>query len=466
MDEKPKILFLVDHKHRDLPALSLIAYLLKKLGCISKLTALADEGPIIESFDPGYIVLPKLSYNLMRLVKWKSEGRRLIVIDTEGNHQDKSLRMSIQITPDLYCFWNNSMLEKYREQLENQGCEVKALGFLRGDFLLDELRSIFPSRSSLMTNYGLDPTLKTITIATSTQDSHFSEERLLKKTQKRKKAYPVSADYSDIIRNMRNLRKKTEALIDTILKYSPDINIAVKPHPNETVVYWNELISKYSNGNIALVVGEPINHLLQISDLHVAHNVCTTTIEGLLTGVPTVEIHTDQSEKLYASEHLYTAKYILHEMKDIKKVIDKEFFGSGSDVNSYSIENHSDLDQYVKKYFLEMDGRRCQEYAKYLKKFMFSKPFKPQLKLKWFLKNPTQFIPYYLRLAKIGFGNLFGKNKNQLIEYTVNNPSADNLRATYEIKGRVVDKEFGLFDNRMKLGDEEFWFQKFENLGL
>ena len=56
--EKPKILFLVDHKHRDLPALSLIAYYLKKMGCLPKLVALTEE-LIIETFDPGFIVIPK-----------------------------------------------------------------------------------------------------------------------------------------------------------------------------------------------------------------------------------------------------------------------------------------------------------------------------------------------------------------------------------------------------------------------
>ena len=45
------------------------------------------------------------------------------------------------------------------------------------------------------------------------------------------------------------------------------------------VVYWNELISELDAKNIKLLVGEPINHLLRISDLHITHNVCTTTIE-------------------------------------------------------------------------------------------------------------------------------------------------------------------------------------------
>ena len=63
MSKKIDILFLVDHKHRDLPALSLIAFFLKNLGITSKLVALAEEEPVIAEVDPDYVVFPKQSYN-------------------------------------------------------------------------------------------------------------------------------------------------------------------------------------------------------------------------------------------------------------------------------------------------------------------------------------------------------------------------------------------------------------------
>ena len=48
---------------------------------------------------------------------------------------------------------------------------------------------------------------------------------------------------------MKTLRKKTEDLIKTINSYSPNINIAIKPHPNETVVYWHKFISENCKSN-------------------------------------------------------------------------------------------------------------------------------------------------------------------------------------------------------------------------
>ena len=307
----------------------------------------------------------------MRLIKWKSEGRKVIIIDTEGNHQDKSIKMSIPVAPDLYCFWNNEMLSEYRSELEQRGSKVVTLGFLRGDLLTKRFLEVFPSKQNLLQKYGLDPNLKTITIATSTQDSHFSDERIKNKTRKRKKSYPVSASYSDIITNMKTLRKKTEDLIKTINSYSPNINIAIKPHPNETVVYWHKFISENCKSNTALVVGEPINHLFKISDLHIAQNVCTTTTESLISGIPTAEIHTAESEKLYGKEHLYLMDYIIQNKNDIKKVIDIEIFQKN--VNSH--KNNTALKKYVEKFFFSTDGYRCSEYAKYLRSYMKDNPF-------------------------------------------------------------------------------------------
>ena len=55
--DKKKILFLVDHKHRDLPSLSLVAFHLNNLGCEARLVALGNELKLVKEFDPGFIVI-------------------------------------------------------------------------------------------------------------------------------------------------------------------------------------------------------------------------------------------------------------------------------------------------------------------------------------------------------------------------------------------------------------------------
>ena len=361
MSKKIDILFLVDHKHRDLPALSLIAFFLKNLGVTSKLVALTEEEPVIAEGDPDYVVFPKHSYNQASLIKWKKEGRKLIIIETEGNHQDRNLTMNIPVVPDLYCFWNDIMMEKYQEELVNKGCQVAVLGFLRGDLLTKKYQNIFPSRSCLLKKYGLDESLKTITIATSTQDSHFSEERLRGKKKKRFKAFKETADYIQIVQNMRELRDKTEDLIDLLMSLPNKFNIAIKPHPNENTVYWDQFINKYDSKNISLVVGEPINHLLKISDLHLSHNVCTTTIEALIAKIPTAEIHTDKSFSLYSSEHLQLADYKIRNVEEIISIVEKVFQDTSTDLGITGVATRAKVENYATKYLHKIDGLRCKE---------------------------------------------------------------------------------------------------------
>jgi len=228
-----RILFLVDHKHRDLPSLSLIGYFLRQIGYEVKYVALWQENSIIRSFNPHYLILPKPIYELRRLIKYKLEDRKLIIIDTEGNPQDRKFKMNIEVPPDLYFFWNRIMLERHTPSLSKKGTILKLLGCPRLDFFHQKYAKLYPFRESLLKKYGLSRDNKTITIATSTQDSHFSDERLKNMAKRRKRILLETADYQNIVSNMRILRDVTEKMILFIILKYPNFNIVVKPHPNE-----------------------------------------------------------------------------------------------------------------------------------------------------------------------------------------------------------------------------------------
>ncbi len=464
IDDK-KILFLVDHKHRDLPALSLISYFMNRFGCVARLIGLGFEDKIVEEFDPGFIVLPKPVYNFKKFIEWKMQGRKIIVIDTEGNPQDIAYKMNIRVAPDLYCFWNETIKERYRPQLERSGTTLKVLGFLRSDLLHGKYRDLFPDREHLLSSYGLDHTKKTITIATSTQDSHFSDTRVKKKYKRRNNSLSETADYMDIVANMRRLRAITENMIKTICAEFPDVNLAIKPHPHENVVYWNDLLGTLGAKNIGLVIGQPINHLLKVSDLHIAHNVCTTTIESLMADVPTVEVHTEQSERLYRPEHLFMANYIIKDSVEIIPVIKKVIQGDKKVLGLESVENKSNLDDYVETYFHKFDGRRCFEYARTLCDHMKREPRKKSAKLNWFLDSPQTLVPYAIVKGRSFLQRMRILSSSKKIETQVNAPTKNNEREIYEINGVLVDKEYGLYDNRMKSGDELTWYARFEKNG-
>ena len=165
---------------------------------------------------------------------------------------------------------------------------------------------------------------------------------------------------------------------------------------------------------------------------------------------------------MYGKEHLYLADYIIQNKNDIKKVIDIEIFQKN--VNSH--KNNTALKKYVEKFFFSTDGYRCSEYAKYLRSYMKDNPFNSEFRLKWFLKHPNHSYSYFLRLTKSNM-KIFLKRKNRMsIEEQVNKPSQNNERPAYELQGSLVDAEYGLFDNRMQIGDEQIWYRKFEDLKL
>ena len=292
MPTSRNVLFLVDHKHRDLPALCLIAHHLTRQGVRPQLVALGMEEQVVREFDPGFIVIPKPNYNFGRLITYKLEGRKIVVIESEGNHQDIKLTMRVIVAPDIYYFWNEEVHSKYKEALRRRGAKTEVLGFYRGDLLHSNYSNVFPRRQELLSKYGLSP--EAVTIATSTQNSHFSDDRLKKKERRRNRSFSETADYSLIVQNMRDLRSVTEAVIKEISQNFEDVNIIIKPHPNESVVYWDAFIGSLEKNNVALMAGEPINHLLRIQT-HIA--ITCKTVEALLAGV-TVEIQTSRSREL------------------------------------------------------------------------------------------------------------------------------------------------------------------------
>ena len=451
-----KILFLVDHKHRDLPGLSLIAYFLNHFGCESKIVALGKYDKIIKSFDPMYIVLPKPNHNFSKLMSWRRDGRKIIIIDAEGNPQDKNFIYKIRVKPDLYIFWNKEIESRYTDLSNKYNTVLKTLGFYRSDFLHYHFHDLMLSREKLLNKYNLNVSGKTITIATATQDSHFSAKRLKLKDRRRKKSLEGTAGYMDIVNNKIELRNKTEKIIGIILKTYPKVNLIIKPHPNENVVYWDELIKKTDSKNIKLFVGEPINNLLRVSDLHISHNVCTTTSEALLFGIPALEVHCDNSKDLFSEKHLYIANYIINKPENINPIIDLVLYGRASnEVQKH--KNETSFSDYIEKYLYKYDGLRCFEYAQYLAEFtnLASK----NLRSSNFIYDLINTL-YYL-LIKIR-NKLPSYKKHAKIIQGVNNVSIHNYRDVVKVNNKLVDKEYGLFDNRINEGDEEYWYTKFK----
>jgi len=454
MISNKKILFLVDHKHRDLPSLSLIGFFLQNKGYDIKYISLWNENEIINEINPRYIVLPKPVYSNYRLVKFKIDDRKTIVINTEGNPQYIKYAMNIQVPPDLYFFWNQSQFDLDNEILDESKTELVLAGCPRMDFLTGELyKSIFPSKNQLLKKYKLPFKNKTITIATSSQHSYFDEKLLQKKEKIRKKKLRETADYKKIINNKKILRDKTAEIVKGIDENFPDINIVIKPHPNENITYWQDLASSLKKNNIFVSIGEPIYHLLKVSDLHISHNVCTTTYEAMMTGVPTAEIHTKNSKSLYASDHLYLADYIIESFGDLSEKVQDILIN-----NKFTRDKskNDQLNKYTEKYLYKVDGNRCREYADKIDSFIANSNMTKN-EINFFEKTQLLLKYSYLRVRKT-----ISKIKHRLVQFT--NGKASIIKNNNNINNRL--DHLGRYDNRMKPGDEEYWFNKFKNINF
>jgi len=362
---KSKVLFVVDHKHRDLPSYSLIGYFLTQLGHDAQYVALPKLREVLNNEFPRFIVYPKPNYPKELFTPFVENGGKLIVIDTEGNNQEMYHKYKISLPPNLFFVWNEKSREKYIEIDDGDDHRVVVGGYYRGDFLHTGMRRVHPERTELIKQYGLPDCNKVITIASSVLDYFLDEktkERFAKQLGSLRSADASSSlDYRKDIDNMGRLFAVTLKLIDRILKDYDDVCIVIKPHPNENIEHWKKLVDKHQS-RMVLMLDAPINNLLLMSDFHIAHNGCTTTSEASLMGVPCAEIHTDQTKELIFGDHLKLSSFIIKHENDIGPILSKVFFESEDGDYSYSSNEY--LQEYVKNYHHKFDGNRCRFYAR------------------------------------------------------------------------------------------------------
>lgn len=451
-----RILFLVDHKHRDLPSLSLIGYFLRQMGYKVKYVALWQEDLVIRSFQPKYLVLPKPIYELKRQIRFKIRGHKLIVIDTEGNPGGKRFKLNIQIPPDLYFFWNESELQIAITSLSSANTILKLAGCPRTDFLKDKFLDLFPSREELLQQYSLSLQRKTVTIATATANAYLSGELLKRKIEQLKRQTLEIDNIKEGVRNMVALKDMTERMIRHIVPKYSELNFVIKPHPNESIISWQDLVDSLPTDNAYLCIGESIHHLLRVSDLSIAHNGCSTTFESLLSGVPAVEIHTDESIKFFKIDRLQLPTYSVKTVEELDHVIERELYHDDrSKVKDPQISDK--LGCYIHKYFYKIDGLRCYEHAREIAKFIEDARDESNYYGKFLVNNPLFLWPYVKSQIRRPFSYVKRFFKKVFFRSSV--PKVD------ESNDVDIDSR-GRYDNRIKPGDEEYWFEKFEKAGF
>ena len=459
----PKIIFLVDHKHRDLQSLALIGFFLKKQSWRVFFLPLDTTDLEIDKIKPDFIVLPKPTYNIVNIYNWKSKYKKLkiIIILTEANSQHKKYKFKILSPIDYIIFWDLRSQRKYIDLLETRKIFSRVLGYYRSDFFHPKFSKLYPSRNKLIKNLKINKNNFNVTIATSAQDAFFSTERINKKRKRRNSTLSETVLYDDILKNKILLKDLCMNFILEFSKKNPNINILIKPHPNENIIEWNKFVKKISRPNVKLILGKSINEFLILSDFHISFAGCTSTAEAGFLNLPTLELYSSMTKKIFASEHLRIAKYTSCTPQETSNYILNELFKKKSKKIDHLYKER--IKKYIKRNFFIFDGNRCKSYAlsinEYWKNSLDGKI--PKSKLPFYIFLFVKSYVTYINL-KSNFLKLFVQKKNLLDQ--VNRPNLKNTRPYEKIGSILVDSEFGLFDNRIRNGDEKFWFNKYRDL--
>jgi surface carbohydrate biosynthesis protein len=455
---KDSILFIVDHKHRDLPGLSLIGYYLEKyfkhrvFYCPTSM-----ESKIIAKEDPKYIVIPKLSYGIYNQLKWKLEGRLIIIVETEGNPQSIDTYYRIIVYPDYYIFWNDHVKNHYYKKLQKNRTRISVEGYYRSDFFCEPFKHIY-DKKNIKLDLGIKNNPMIVTIATSTQDAHLSQNRKKRNKNKRNIAYKNTPNYDIIIKSLNIQKQITEQFLLEIQKeFNNEIIFVIKPHPNESILYWIDLINNNNISNCYLMLGKDINELLCISDFHISHGVCSTTAEAMLCGLRTLELVTYLSNKIYSKSHLNLPNhqcYSSSEMIDvIKKIIIEDKRG----------REENKINNYADKYFKKVDGRVCHQYASKIDDFVINSNRDSRLTFFNLIKYNIIFFLMKVRNKILIKRRITNKNIVEEVNFPEKN-STENSKYRI-INGKYVHIEYGLYDNKITPDDYKYWYKKFDEIG-
>ena len=391
-----KIIFLVDHKYRDLNVSSLISIFLENLGHSIKIYPLHeyDLTNKIYSFMPEFLIIPKPNWNFSEHYKYRLKGIKTIVVETEGNHQDREVTYNAPLPPNLYLTWNDEITKKYQAIFRSKG-EVITGGFHRGDFLHKNYLNFFEPKKQQLKKLNLQADKLTITIATSTHTSMLSEAEVAASFKRRNTKFKNITNIWDIYNNQLQLRKITVQFIKS--QISKGRNIVLKPHPNERIVFWEDLQSSIGSKNFKIFHGNNINNLFAMSDLHVAHNVCTTIIEAEMQGIKTIEITADLSRKLYKTEHFGVATYEAKNIEEMNLCIEDFLLQRNS-----TFQNINLID-YIESYFTSFDGQRCRKYSEIINEFIQVESLSRFSSFRFIFSNFWAFGIYCLFALKRGF---------------------------------------------------------------
>ena len=308
-DSKPsrakRVVLLVDHRQRDLPVASLIAFQLRALGVDCFLEPIDAYRGALAAHKPNMIIYNHLlASHLVSYTKRLAEmGVKTGVILNEGLCYDPDIRAhNAQKNHrgahlDFFFCWNQLL----KEDLQHTGLQqtrIEVVGNPRHDFLFSpwsEAYRDYPKPQNgkpmilICTNFGFADFHE---LPRSEADKFFAPWK------DRIRAYQ---DYMGVISAHHRYRENVVPFLNAVVD-SGKFNVVLRPHPRESIGFyekWMKQLTPEQRSCLTFDSTSSITSLLLACDLAIGCENCNTTLEAWIARKPSLELIFDKHPVFY-----------------------------------------------------------------------------------------------------------------------------------------------------------------------
>jgi surface carbohydrate biosynthesis protein len=374
-------LITVDNKWRDLPGLVWLGLHLEDLGADVRYARNTMEASALWRHRPDAIVLNHVMDGGRRelLKRMRGLGLRVVVLATEGIPGFGEIpdldpdRYGSPDSVDLHLVWNGEYERHLKGMKRWPDNAIRRVGVPRFDFYQPPLRSLLPTRGDFEREWDLDSSRKNLIFTTNFTHAryHVRDREYLRQDYSKLGVGTRLKDTTEIAR--RDFESR-EIFVKTLMnapRRFPDVNVVVRPHPNEEHAYWEGIIGQLRTQNpgvrAALVVRGCIWDVLNSADVLVQRS-CTTGMEAWLLDLPTIEERINPDEWYVSEGHASGSDLATSESALWERI---EHYLAGGAIPA---ELGSRRRSWLQRWCGDLDGRSTQRAARAIHDLVDSSP--------------------------------------------------------------------------------------------
>jgi surface carbohydrate biosynthesis protein len=362
-----------DQKWRDLPALTIIALYLKRLGHRAWIMSTKQFESMIPVVQPDCVLLNNFTEPRYLLLarRLRSAGITVAVLPTEGSTPtDRWGRIvggafSDFSLLDHHFVWSNEAAQCILAQGVLRQEQVEIVGCPRFDFAVDPFVRYCMTRAEFSQFVDLDPSAPIVCFASRYAISRIGrggeEQRELYHSRARDVGFTTCLNehglsIDDVIdHHTRSLEIFLDAFIFAA-RARNDVQFVFKPHPNDDVGYLRDRLAEAGLSNARVAVGIYIADVLRASDVLVNAD-CTTSFEAWIHGLPVVEAQLNPNPMLGRPD-IHAGNWLAFDNASVLGRIE-----DGLARRPIAPETLANRKWLIEKWFYRVDGKRCEAVA-------------------------------------------------------------------------------------------------------